>query len=496
MPVPRYVQKVAPTGLPGVNAAKQLAEPASAAPAVAQFSRQVYEMAEAEKRRADENAVQAAQTKAIQARNRMTYDPKTGLLTRKGQDALKAGEDLLPAYDKAMDDLEGELANESQIAMFRQVRDKEKLEFEDRVTAHTFKEVQQLEADEFQAGVGTKIDDGILNYRQPGKVQGTKLALRSDILARAEKMGWGADMTRQAMDAAVSQMHYGIVAREVTNGNYPEAENWYRQVKASKEVTGQDITRIEAMLKPAKAQHETRVQLEMVNAIADKYLLSYSDESVARQDMEAEYKDQPFLREAQAEFSRRFKERENQDQFATTDKAHRELEAAMAGRPVDPVTMSALPAKTRKKILEYAEGASRWGAANISASGDAHIYLLKLAAEKPDTFMRTQLIDYGLEPDLLKEMRNLQLGMRNKDAKAQEELHGIVSQQERIDMAGRQLGFRPQDKASWDAFTNLANKGIIEFQRRERRKMTDKEYQEYMDALTIRVKTDKSLLNL
>lgn len=492
MPVPRYERQVSPTALSDVRPQGQMPEFASALPEVARHSRELAKAAQVEKQRADEAATQAAWAKAAQARNRMVYDPQTGLAAKRGKDALGAEDTLLPQFDAEMDAIENELGNPSQREMFSQLRQRERVEFQGRIASHTFSEVQRMEDESFKSALGTAIDDGALNYRQPGKVAETKKRMKALIDARAQRQGWDAETVGKMQAEAVSQMHRGIFDRELANENVPAAEQAYLSAKRGKEATGADLTYMENRLKPAKAAHSDRIMLETVAGISDKYLMTYSDASVARADMEAEHGDKPYFKAALAEFNRKFKDREDMDQFALNDRAYEQVDAALAGKPLDPVAMSKLPAAVRKKITDYSSAVSKWGAEAVSASGDTFVFLQRKAHEDPGWFMRANLVEYGLEPALLKQMRNLQLGMRNKDEKAQAELDGIASRQDKVRFAAEGLGFRTPEKRL--AFEMTVDKAVVEFERVNRRKIEPKEFTELVDNMKIQLKLDKSKL--
>lgn len=493
MPVPRYESQVQAAPFPGVRASGeaplQALGGATAAPAVAGFSHEVYKYAEEQKKAADDAAAQEAFSKATQARNNLVYNPKDGLVTMRGHDALKAPDIMAQRFNSHMDDIANGLNNPVQKEMFAKIRAQQQAELDGKISSHVSGEILGIEDSAFKSSVGTTIDDGVTNYRDRGKIDGTKRMLQALIVDRAQKLGWDSATTRQTLDESVSQMNKGIVFRELANSNVPAAEVWYQHAKNRGELTGRDATDIEERLQPARKAYGTQVNLQQASAVADEFMMGYSDKTVALQDMEQKYGDKPFFKEARSEFERKFKDREDANQFGHVDTVWNATQAALDGKPIDPVMMSKLSDAERRKVNEYAAGVQRWGKEAVSASGDSFVFLQKLAAEKPDVFMRTNLIEYGLEPDLLKSMRNLQLGLRNKDSKAAETLDGIMGQQARVKLGAEALRYRsPADQA---AFEMTVNKSVNEFERRNRRKMTDDEFQKNLDQLIIDLKQKK-----
>lgn len=492
MPIPRYERRVAPTALPGVQPQGGMPDIATAAPAVSQFAQQNRDLAAAEKKRADEAATQDAWAKMVQTRNKMTYDPKTGLASRTGKSALDAEAVLLPEFDQATDSIAEGLGNDVQKAMFKSLRDRERLEFQGHITQHTFREIQNMEEQAFKSALGTAIDDGILNYRQPGKVAKTRKGLAAMIDNRADQMGWSPEVREQAKAEAVSQMHRGIFDRELANSNVPAAEQAYLLAKGSKEATGRDLTYMEDKLQPAKQQYADRLNIEAAQGISDLYMLRYRDAGAARQDMEQEHGDKPYYKALLSEFNRKFKEREDRDQFEYNAKAYELVDAALQGKPLDSTLMSTLEENDRRKVVEYSEAVAQWGAKNVSESGDSYLFLRKKAYEDPEWFMRANLIGYKLPPDELKAMRNLQLGMQNKSDKAREELDGIASQQDRLNAAADSLRYRnPEERRSFEL---TVDKEVLAFERRYKRKMEPKEFQDLVDQIKIDLRAKKRKL--
>jgi hypothetical protein len=435
---------------------------ASAAPAVAQFANQVRDYAAEEKKKADDAATQDAWAKAVQTRNRFVYDPQMGLQSRRGKDALKAKDDLLPQFDKELDGLEADLGNDSQREVFRKMRAQQRLEFEGSIDQHTAGEIRQLEEDSFKSAVSTAISDGIFNYRQPGKVKGTKQVLQSAIMDRAEKMGWDADITRQAVEQATSQMHKGIVFRELANDNDQAAAAWYSKVKG--EVTGEDATDIEARLRPAQDRGNGR-------RVAQEYLAKFADEGKALAALRADHGDKDYFDQARAQVQQGFDDRKllNHQQYGAS--LNEALDKFNSGGTPSDYQLGNLSAQDQRMFQKLM---SQRAKGIPVRTDDVELFKLKqLAVSDPGEFMQTHLGQYAdcLSPADLKDLRELQMSMTKGDPAADKTINGFMSISQVVDNELEVAGEPKPDKKDAAAFQRRAkieaevDRGVADWKR-------------------------------
>lgn len=485
MPIPRYERRVDATGIQTPANRAEMPGASNAAQAGAPLLKQAYDLAEAEKKKADEAEVMSAWTKAVRRRNELVHND---LANMQGEGAKNAPS-VLAVYDTDLDGLSSELGNESQRQMFGALREKERNELDGIVTNHIADEGRKLEAERFAAGMDTLVSDGVLNYRRPNKVANVKAALGALIDHRADTLGWSPEKRAEAKFSTASGLNKGIVYRELANENVPAAEAWYLQSK--KELTGQDITDIEARLHPAKERYGEKQSILMSQELADKYLMNYSDETAAMADLEEEHKGKPYLDGTKQLVKAGFARRRDVEQFDYNDIASRQLENSINGKPIDRDEFTKLRRVDREKIVQYSVATKAWGANAVSASGDAFIALRRMAANSPGDFMRENLVPYGLEPDLYRHMRDMQLGMIKRNEKVMDEVRTIRSDSEKVNDFVRALDI--DDDAKRAEVEAQIDKAFVDFQRNNKRRPTDLEFQQVLDTYAVKVKNGKRL---
>lgn len=434
MPVPRYERNQQPTALPGVRGAGDLplaaAGGASAAPASAALSQQSYQMAEQAKKQADDASTQDAWAKLVKERNRLTYDPQRGLLAHQGTQAQYA-EGLLSEFDASANEIEKGLGNEVQREMFRSLRGKERQEFDGRVTAHIASEGEKLADSSFKSATGTAIEDGILNYKEPGKVASIRNILKATIMDRAEKQGWDSEMTQRAVEESVSQMHKGIVFRELANNNDRGARDWYSQI--SGEVTGHDAIEIEARLKTAGERGDA---VRLALNYADKF----ANEGLALDALRKDHGSSEGYDRARAELKMIYDDRALRDYHAYDANLNEAISVIDQGGTPSAYQLGNLTAQDQKRL----EGVIRQKARGeqVQTDNDMFLKLKRMAANEPDKFMREALGQYYdcLSPADYKDLKDWQLGMAQRKPETQDVINGFLSEDQVIINAMVEMG--------------------------------------------------------
>lgn len=427
MPTPKYEQQVASTAQPGVrvsdNAPIEALGGLSAAPAVADFSAHVRQIAAEEKQKADDAATQDAYVRSTAARNKAIYDPKTGVLAYRGKDAGQAPDKVLPAFDSEMEDIQNSLGNEAQRAAFSKIRAQQRQELNSKIASHVYSEAEGVADASFKASVGTAIDDAVLNYRDPGKVAGSKSILRATIMDRAAKLGWDADITRQAVEQAVSQMHKGIVFRELANNKDQAARAWFE--KSRGEVTGADATAIEAQLK-------TGENIGNGARVANDLLHKFSDEAQALEALREGHADKDYYQHARQQLQQGFDDRRlrnHQAYGATLDGALSKFD--QGGMPSF-YEMGQL-SQTDQRMIEKMAGMRAKG--QVVHTDDVEFLKLKrMAGADPEKFKRLHLGQYRdcLAPTEFNDLREWQLGLGQQKPETTEAVNGFMSTQQLV----------------------------------------------------------------
>jgi hypothetical protein len=171
---------------------------------------------EEEKKKADDVATQAAYSELVKRKNRLGFDPERGAFAKRGKDAFGVIDEYNPLFDKEADDIEANMLRSSeQRAMFRRMRESEKREFSGQLQRHLFTETQRHEEETTATTVSTLLDDSVLNWAEPGRLEGNLGKMTAVIRAHAGRNGKGDEYTARAMAEATSKTHAAIIDRMI-----------------------------------------------------------------------------------------------------------------------------------------------------------------------------------------------------------------------------------------------------------------------------------------
>ena len=253
--VPRYDSpQVEPRGLPNVSVNREA--PASAFGggqavegfnrAVVGISKDVFDLAQAEKKKADDIAVQDAYTQTVSLKNRLFYDPKDGAITRGGRDVFGIYDEYGSKYDSGTEEIASRLTPD-QMQSYGVIRDRQRSDLDNDLNRHVFSQAKKFEDETFKSTIEVTRNDAVLHYQDPLKVEGA-IELQKDVIVDyAAKNNLPPEYVKLATEEAVSKTHTSIINRMLANGDDLDAEKYYESIKGN--VSGEDITSVEKNIK-------------------------------------------------------------------------------------------------------------------------------------------------------------------------------------------------------------------------------------------------------
>ena len=253
--VPRYDSpQVEPRGIPNVSVTREA--PASAFgggqaqaglnQAVVGISKDVFDFAQAEKKKADDIAVQDAYTQTVSLKNRLFYDPKEGAITRGGRDVFGIYDEYGSKYDQGTQEIESRLTPD-QMQSYRVIRDRQKSDLDNDLNRHVFSQAKKFEDETFKSTIEVTRNDAVLHYQDPIKVS-SAIELQKDVIVDyAAKNNLPPEYVKLATEEAVSKTHTSILNRMLANGDDLDAEKYYESIKGN--ISGEDISSVEKNIK-------------------------------------------------------------------------------------------------------------------------------------------------------------------------------------------------------------------------------------------------------
>lgn len=451
-----------------------------------------FKMAVEEKQKADNVAFTDARNQTIRAKNDAFWNPKTGVMTRKGKDAFGVPEEYGAQFDKTTDDIENSLSNEAQKTAYRSFKEEQKTQFMEDINKHVFQEGQKFQAEVSETGLVTEREDAVLNYSNPGKVQSSIENQKAIIMDQANREGRAPEWVKEKIGDAESKTHASVLDRMLANGQDQAASEYYKTVKD--QIGGGEITKVEKALEEGTLRGQSQRE-------TDKIVSSHDNMSTALD--EARKIEDPKLRD---ETTTRIKDFYNTQRQAKNESKEQDyvgatniIEKTKNFDNVPPGMLTQMSPAERTSLRNYADNL-REGKKPVTNWDE--FYNLKSTASSQSTrqkFMQTNLMEY--RPELadaeFKELVNLQTQMRNGDDKAEKTLDGYRTDgqivNDSLNSAGIDSTPKPgsEDSKKVNQFRRKVDEKIAQHQQNTGKKATNEEIQGIVDTMMVEGVSEK-----
>lgn len=460
---------------------------------------QSQQMYAEEKRKADEVIFEEINTKLKYEKNQRIYDPKTGLMTKKGKDAFGAKEDVLGQFDKFSEGLTKDLT-ESQYQTAKKLIDGHRADLDGDIEKHVFAESKAYDDETTQASLIASHDDAVTNFQDPDKVKSALDAQAGTVLRWAQRNGLPDNdpIVQQKLEAASSKTHSSIVERMLSNGDDLKAKAYFDEVKKQVgQITGDDMSRIEKALEEGSIRGESQRQSLDITS-------KHSNLSAAL--AEADKIQDP---KVQDETRRRIKERFSEADASRRDMNEKNHISALniidKSKNIDDVMKSPMwknfTNSERNGLISYARMKSE--GLQPSTNWDDYYNLKTIAAEPStrDKFLKTNLMEYRpkMADGEFKQLVDLQADLRKGGGKAESHLDGFRSDQEIVNGVLSDAGINHSAKPGTDEakrvnlFKSKVDQEVLKLQERTGKKATNDDIRKISDQFMIEGATDNGI---
>jgi len=408
----------------------------SVAPDIAAFAQKI-------KNDADQVAAMEAENKLIEYQNKFLYDPKEGMIAKKGKDAFNLQNDLNESFAKTSSELTEGLSNPVQKAMFQKSAASRRADMDSQTMKYVSTQIQQYDDETTSAKVTAEMNNAVNGYQDPELITKSMMRQEQTIVKYAGRHGLSPEVVKGKIDDAYSKTHSSIISRMLTNGDDLAAESYYNANKDGILGTQKEAVEKELMVGTSKGKSQRFTDEAISKGMSEKQALAEAAKT---------FGDNPKLREVvegRIKYSynqeKEFKQQAQEDLF---NKASDIL--LKSGGDVNKVPDS-LIAKMDGKTLESFQ--SHVNAAPITDDGDSFYYLQQMAAD-PDTraeFMNHNLtLEKGLNKQHREQLSNMQKSLKNSKTKdaANEELNGILTSNQVIKSAFVNAGFNTKKNSN------------------------------------------------
>lgn len=453
-----------------------------------------------EKHKADEVILTDVNSKLTRLKNQLIYDPKDGLMNRKGKDAFAAPDDLHAKYDSQAEALTKDLSP-SQQEMAKHMVIGHKSDLDSDIQKHVFAESKAYDDETTQAAMDAAHDDAVTNFHEPDKINAALDAQHGTVLRWAQRQGIPESdpIVKQKLEDAASKTHSAIVERMLANGEDLKAKAYYDHVKEMPgQIKGDDMKILD------KALEEGSVRGESVR-ISQDLTKKYPNDMRAALNETDSIKDPKVLEETR----RRIKERYNDNDAALKMTNEKNSVSALniidQSKNIDDVMKSPMwknfTHSERAGLISYAE-AKRKGT-QPETNWDDFYNLKTMAAETTtrDKFLQTNLMEYRphMADGEFKQLVDLQADLRKGDEKAGAHLDGFRSDQDIVNGALSDAGIDHSAKPGTEEakrvnlFKSKVDKEVMRIQTDTKKKVTNEDLKRIVDQYMIEGATDKGI---
>jgi hypothetical protein len=450
-----------------------------------------------EKRKADELVVEDFNSKLANLKNQTVFDPKEGLLTKKGKDAFSAPDVYGKRFDDGVEELQKGLSNDAQRFLARRFVDRHRAELDDTIQRHVFTESQKFAAEVETSAIQASIDDAAYNYQDPEKLQASLDSLKETVIRSGARNGEDQKVTSERLQDTISKAHTAVINRMLANGQDLGAKAYYNGVKD--EVSGRDATVLDKALNEGTLRGESQ-------RLSDEILSKPISETQALAKAKEAAKDNPELRDAlvdriHKEYSLREQAKRN-DEENSYRRYSNLIDGGGSFNQIPPAEVAAMTPEMKVKLQTYEKNKIE---GRLVATKPEVYYQLRTMFEDPGR--RNEAIKYNLLQNLndvsgdeLKQLMNLQAGLRKGDDKTIKLLDGFQSDRNVVDGILVEAGINPKAKPTTTAgkqtarFYEAVDKRVLQFQTQTGKKANNDDIRRMADELIMEVVTDRGVL--
>ncbi len=187
----------------------------------------MLEVYERERGKADELAVMEADQRLAQWEAETVFDEKTGLLRRRGRDALGVPDDAMKSLSKLRSEIERGLVGDRQLVAFTKKANARQQEIQRRLQNHVAGEMAAYQTAETQAFVETSVRNAGNKWDDPEAIANELNRQEEAIVALAEAVGMSPEVRGQQLTKYREQTHLTVIGRMVDSRDLKTAREYF-----------------------------------------------------------------------------------------------------------------------------------------------------------------------------------------------------------------------------------------------------------------------------
>lgn len=228
---------------------------------------EAMQIAATTRRQTNDVAVLDADKKLNDAETTAVYDPKAGLLAKRGKDVLGAYPVAMTAFKSAADKIASGLSNEEQRISFSHLVNARQYTIERVGQRHVAEQLKSFDDETTSTSVKNAQDMALKNFNDPLVVNAQIDKQRAILTDYAGRQGLPADWVEEKTTDAVSKTHTGVISQMLAAQQDVAAEAYYKKNKD--DVSGPDQISAERALQEGTLRGESQRQADAIVGDAD-----------------------------------------------------------------------------------------------------------------------------------------------------------------------------------------------------------------------------------
>jgi hypothetical protein len=213
-----------------------------------------------EKRKADDLQTQTAYSNLRSRINDAKYNANDGLITYTGKKSFGAVDVFRKRFDDIANEVEGELTNSEQKAMFRRMREHDYVQFDQELQRHVGAETLDYTKKQTSANLMTLQEDAALNYHVPGKTAQTMKIMDGLLQQHAADTGMSPEELQLKRKELSSGTHVSVMSRMLLMKDDAGAKKYLEGVRA--ELTDKDLDKAATEFRAFEIERERVKKVE------------------------------------------------------------------------------------------------------------------------------------------------------------------------------------------------------------------------------------------
>jgi hypothetical protein len=451
----------------------------------------IEQQREADRTRVNELTAQAQ----LEIQNTL-HAPETGLLYRKGKDALGAQDDFNKSYTKLRDNILKEASNERQKGALTRWLDDKYADYSGTILKHSGVEFEKEKEKVFETKLATVRNEATLNFMDPEIVAKSiaeqHAAIEDQYKNRTDKDG--VLLQDRAKLEASSATHFSVIKRMLGQGNDIAARKYYESLQGNdKALTAETKEKLDPMIREHSKLGES---LRLSDEIMKK---SGSNMTRALEMARNSHEDDEIKKATVEAVKSRFADINAADEFRRKQSFKRAANIVEKAKDINEV-MRQMPEEWANFTVAERNSLKAYGQEDlVSPHSSDYFRLRNIAINNPKEFTGIAIETYKgkIARSEIEQLLDIQSSISNKNNKHEKQLDDWRTEESIVSGALNKMGIDPTPKPGTDASTQVTKfrsevaKRVKLEQERTGKPATNEDYERIVNSLSVEVVTKR-----